>query len=105
MSKPDPAFVVLLDGQTIVRKRAIGPEWNEATKTWDAPVVPPDAVAVPRQRYFQIDLGWTRTGPGQWAPPDDPPPARLAERLARIEAQLKRRYQELDARITALEQV
>lgn len=97
MTKPQTAHVVFFDGQTVVRKQAIGPE--RTATGWDAPVVPVGGVVITPARYAQIALGWQRIN-GAWVPPVEATPVRMAERFIRMETRLRA----LAARVTALEQ-
>lgn len=94
--KPPTQHGVVLEGGVVVRKVAVGPDWNDATKVWDAPVLPAGVTPVSKDRFFAVDLGWTRTG-GVWAPPVEAAPLRPAERFARIEARLRARSADLAA--------
>lgn len=101
---PPTAHGVVLDSGAVVRKVAVGPEWNPATLTYDAPVLPAGVVPVTQTQFFALDLGWTRSG-GQWVPPAEMAPARGAERFAMLEARLKARtvaVAALTARVDAL---
>ena len=98
MAKPQTAHLVVFEDRTVVRKLAMGPEQDPQTGQWTAPVIPPGAVQVTPERYFEVGLGWTRIN-GTWAPPTDPPPARMVERLTLMETRLRA----LHARVTALE--
>lgn len=95
--KPPTQHGVVLDGGVVVRKEAIGPNWNDATKVWDAPVLPAGVTPVSMARYFEVDLGWTKQG-ATWAPPDEAAPLRPVERFARLEARQRARA----AQVTAL---
>ena len=94
--KPPTAHGVELDGGVIVRKVAMGPNWNDATKVWDAPVLPAGITPVSKERYFAVDLGWRKQN-GNWLPPVETAPGRLPERFARIEARLRARSADLTA--------
>lgn len=102
--RPPTAHGVVLDSGAVVRKVAVGPEWNPATLTYDAPVLPAGVVPVTQAQFFALGLGWTRSG-GQWVPPAETAPARGAERFAMLEARLKARavaVAALTARVDAL---
>lgn len=97
--KPPTVFVVLLDGDTVIQKRAIGPEQNLSTGVWTAPEVPAGWQVVTADEYIRIDVGWERSGL-TWTPPLA---VRPAERIARIEARLKVLIASANDRMTALE--
>ena len=92
--RPPTQHGVVLEGGVVVRKEAVGPNWNDATKVWDAPVLPAGVTPVSKDRYFAVDLGWTRSG-GTWAPPVEAAPLRPVERFARLEARLRARAADL----------
>jgi hypothetical protein len=94
--RPPTAHGVVLEGGVVVRKEAIGPHWNDATKAWDAPVLPVGVTPVTKDRYFAVDLGWTKQG-GTWAPPVEAAPSRPAERFTRLEARLRAKSADLTA--------
>ena len=94
--KPPTAHGVELDGGVVVRKVAVGPDWNDVTKVWDGPVLPVGITPVSKERYFAVGLGWRKQN-GNWLPPVETAPVRLPERFARIETRLRARSADLTA--------
>lgn len=94
--RPPTQHGVVLDGGVVIHKEAIGPNWNDATKVWDAPVLPVGVTPVSMARYFAVDLGWTKQG-ATWAPPVEAAPRRPVERFARLEARQRARAAQVAA--------
>jgi len=99
--RPPTAHGVVLEGGVVVRKDAVGPDWNDSTKVWAAPVLPAGVTPVSKERYFAVDLGWTKHG-STWAPPVEAAPFRPAERFARLEARLRTKSADLAALTTTV---